>query len=63
MQDCKGNTIQVGDYVVYIRRKTSLASLDTGHVTKIYTNRYGESECSVGSQAHISCQRILKIPE
>ena len=63
MQDCKGNTINVGDYVVFVRRKTSTASLETGHVTKIFTDKYGESECSVGRQTHISSSRILKITE
>lgn len=61
MVDCKGNPLKVGDSVVYIRRKTSTASLDTGTVTKIYVDRYGKEECSVGSQAHISANRVLKI--
>lgn len=61
MKDCKGKELYIEDYVVFIRGKNNTCSLDTGHITNIYKNRYGEYECSVGSQAHIYEYRVLKI--
>lgn len=61
MLDCKGNELQVGDEVVFVRGKNSFAKLDTGKITKIYKNRYNEDECSVGSQSHIMSFRIMKL--
>lgn len=66
MKDCKDNELKVGDNVVCIKGKNSLAELATGAVTKIYTNRYNEEECSVyipavGTQTHIMSNRVMKL--
>ena len=61
MQDCKGKELNIGDYVVFIRGKNNTCLLDTGHITNIYKNRYGEYECSIGSQAHIYECRVMKL--
>ena len=66
MKDCKGNDLKVGDNVVFIKGKNSLAELATGDVTKIYKNTYGDDECSVyipavGTQAHILSHRVMKL--
>ena len=60
----KGNELKVGDNVVFIKGKNSLAELATGAVTKIYKNTYGEEECSVyvpavGTQAHVMSSRVI----
>ncbi len=57
MKDCKGVELQIGDKVVYIHGKNSIAELKTGTVTKFYGN-----ECSVGSAAHIKPFRVMKLP-
>lgn len=64
MKDCKGNELKVGDNVVFIKGKNSLAELATGAVTKIYKNTYGKEECSVyvpavGTQAHVMSSRVM----
>ena len=46
MKDVKGNTLKIGDYVVFVHGKNSTASLKTGTVTKIYQGQFQE-ECSV----------------
>lgn len=61
MTDCKGKELNIGDKVVFIRGKNSLASLDIGNITKFYKNHYGEDECSVGNQSHILSFRIMKL--
>ncbi len=61
MTDCKGNELQIGDEVVFIRGKNSNASLDTGKVTKFYKGHFNNDECSVGSQSHILSFRIMKL--
>lgn len=61
MKDCKGNELQIGDEVVFIRGKNQSAKLDTGKITKFYKNRYNENECSVGNQSHILSFRIMKL--
>ena len=45
MKDIKGNTLKIGDYVVFVHGKNSTASLKTGTITKIYQGRFQE-ECS-----------------
>lgn len=61
MKDCKGVELNVGDNVVYVHGKNADAHLETGKVTKFYTDTYGEEECSVGSAAHIKSYRIMKL--
>lgn len=61
MVDCKGKELQVGDEVVYIKGKNSLAKLETGRITKFYKNHRNEDECSVGSQSHLLSFRVFKI--
>ena len=61
MVDCKGNKLNIGDEVVFIQGKNSIAELNTGKITKFYTNRYVEDECSVDSQSHILSFRIMKL--
>ena len=61
MLDCKGNILNVGDEVVFVKGKNSSASLETGRISKIYKNKSNEYECSVGSQAHILSFRIMKL--
>lgn len=58
MFDCKGNRLEIGDNVVYVRGKNAAAGLETGHITKIYAN---DSECSVDGYAHIYNFRVMKI--
>lgn len=61
MKDVFGNDLKIGDDVVFICGKNSLAEISRGKVTKFYKNRFGEDECSVGSQAHILWFRVAKI--
>lgn len=61
MVDCKGKELQVGDEVVYIKGKNVLSKLETGRITKFYKNRYGEDECSVGSQSHLLSFRVMRL--
>lgn len=61
MTDCKGKELSIGDEVVFICGKNSFASLDIGNITKFYKNRYGEDECSVGSQSHILSRMIMRL--
>lgn len=61
MKDCKNNELKIGDNVVFVRGKNTFATLDTGQVTKIYKNRCGEEECSVGKQTHIYSDRVMKL--
>lgn len=61
MKDCKGTELSIGDEVVFIKGKNSMASLDTGKITKFYKNHYNEDECSVGSQSHILGFRVMKL--
>lgn len=58
MFDCKGNELHVGDNVVYIRGANASAMLETGHITKIYTNN---KECSVDGYAHVYDFRVMKL--
>lgn len=61
MKDCKGNELNIGDEVVYIRGKNSTSSLDTGKITKFYKNYFWEDEYSVGRQSHILSCRVMKL--
>lgn len=61
MKDCKGNELNIGDYVAYIRNKNSNASIETGHITKFYKNQRNEDVCSVGSQPFITSNRVMKL--
>lgn len=61
MKDCKGNELNIGDYVVYIRNKNSNASIETGYITKFYKNRCNKDVCSVGSQPFITSNRVMKL--
>lgn len=61
MVDCKGKELHIGDEVVYIKGKNSLSELETGRITKFYKNRYGEDECSVGSQSHLLGFRVMRL--
>ena len=61
MVDCKGVQLNLNDMVVYVKGKNSLAELDTGLITKFYKNQYGEEECSVGRQAHLKSNRVMKL--
>ena len=61
MKDCKGNELNIGDEVVYIRGKNSTASLETGKITKFYKSQFNEDECSVGRQSHILSHRVMKL--
>lgn len=61
MKDFLGNTLEIGDEVVFVRGKNSNAILSTGKVTNIYKNRYNQDECSVGSHAHILYSRVMKL--
>ncbi len=60
MKDIKGNTLKIGDYVVFVHGKNSTASLKTGTITKIYHGRFQE-ECSVDGNPHILQNRVMKL--
>ncbi len=60
MTDVKGNELNVGDKVAFVKGKNTNASIATGEVTKIYQGRY-EEECSVNGNAHILSFRVLKL--
>lgn len=59
MVDCKGNEINIGDYVCFIRGKNTDCSLDVGYVTKVYKGCFNRDECSVGSHTHIRSTRVM----
>lgn len=61
MKDCKGNELNVGDNVIYVHGKNADAYLETGAVTKIYTDKYGKEECSVDGVTHIKRRRVMKL--
>lgn len=52
MKDAFGNELNIGDDVVFICGKNSLAEISRGKVTKFYKSHFGEDECSIGSHAH-----------
>ena len=58
MKDCKGNRLFVGDRVVFVLNKSGSASLETGVITKIYSDN---ESCSVGNHPHILEHRIMKL--
>lgn len=61
MKDVFGNELKIGDDVVFICGKNSLAEISRGKITKFYKSYFGEDECSVGSHAHILGHRVAKI--
>lgn len=61
MKDCKGNELNFGDNVVYVKGKNTSARLETGTITKFYKNHFGEDECSVDGNAHILSFRVMKL--
>lgn len=61
MVDAFGNELKIGDDVVFIFGKNSLAEISRGEITKFYKSYFGEDECSVGSHAHILGFRVAKI--
>lgn len=61
MKDVKGNELQIGDKVVFVKGKNTDASIDVGFVKKFYKGSFGHDECSVDSQSHVRSNRILKL--
>lgn len=61
MKDAFGNELNIGDDVVFICGKNSLAEISRGKVSKFYKSHFEEDECSVGSHAHILGFRVAKI--
>lgn len=61
MKDIKGQELKIGDEVVFIKGRNSLAELDTGKITKFYKGSFNEEECSVGRYTHIQSHRIMKL--
>lgn len=61
MKDAFGNELNIGDDVVFICGRNSLAEIARGKVTKFYKSHFGKDECSVGIHAHIFGFRVAKI--
>lgn len=61
MVDYEGNKLEIGDKVVYIHGKNSVAYLETGYITNFYKGYFGKEECSVGKATHILSHRIMKL--
>lgn len=60
MLDAHNNTLQVGDFVVYIANANTNPHIATGHVQKIYQN---QKACTIDSNTNIRSSRILKVAE
>lgn len=58
MKDKNGNTVNVGDKVVFIKHATTNPTLGIGRITKIYAN---DRTCSVDNMPNIYRNRILSI--
>lgn len=61
MLDTKGNVLQIGDKVAFVRGKNSDASIDIGVVQKFYKGTFNNDECTVDGHSHIRSNRILKL--
>lgn len=61
MVDTKGNTLQIGDKVAFVRGKNSDASIDIGTVQKFYKGQFNREECTVDGHSHIGSNRVLKL--
>lgn len=57
MKDVKGNELKVGDYVAFVRQGIG-GVIDTGNITKIYSD---DKACSVEKVTNIFPHRVLKL--
>ena len=60
MKDCEGTKVRPGDFVVYIKNKTT-KKVSVGRIMKVVTNEQGVDECQVEKSKHITSERILAL--